>query len=878
MRIVVGHANPDFDAYAATVAATKLFEGSVGVFLGTQNANVRAFHNLHEDFVPFIDLRALDPGSVSAVVMVDTRDPRRIGEIGEIVSRPGVEVVIYDHHPPQEGDLSGPSIDDRSREVGATTSILVDELRRREVVITPLEASLFLLGIHEDTGSLTYPTATAFDAHAVAWLMEIGADIEVLNQYLARAFDEGQRRLLEQLTGSLTIWDVNGQSVAVGTARADEYVDSASVLTHHIVEDLGHRVAVAVVSMPDRVQVVARSRIAEVDVGAALARIGGGGHAQAASAGFRAAREEEVLAQVKAALEAVVRPPLTAADIMSAPVKTIAPETTMSEAAELMARWGHGGLPVTEMGRIVGLVTRKDVDKALRHDLGHAPVKGFMSREVVMVGRDTTIAELERLLATRGIGRVPVVDNGHIAGIVTRKDVLRAEHGDRYVGEVGPSGLEEASRAFVRSLAALPGEVREALEVLGALAREMGVGIHAVGGFVRDMLLGVQNLDVDLVVEGDGVQFGEAAADRLGVRVRTHRRFGTAVLVLSREHHIDIASTRAEYYMRPGALPTVERSTLRQDLFRRDFTINAIAASLEPDRVGRIIDPFGGIADLAAGTIRVLHPLSFIEDPTRVIRAARFEVRYGFSLDPQSEDLARQAAEMGLVKEVSGARIREELLDVLDEADPLGVLRRLDQLGALRFLVPEGADGCAAIAAAEAVITAIGRLAGGALRAPQRRGALVLALATCGRRDAVERWIRHLRIGRPIAQDALDLAGAAKAERALASSARMRDSRLVRLLEPFSPEALAVLWARSNGTGRRRIERYARELAGVRPAVSGQDLIALGAEPSEAFAAILARARDDRLDGRAVGREAELANLQRLAVRAGLIPPRKGRT
>jgi tRNA nucleotidyltransferase (CCA-adding enzyme) len=233
VEVVVGHANPDFDAYAATVAATKLYPDARGVFLGTQNANVRAFHNLHEDFLDFVDLRGLNLSEITRLIMVDTRDPDRLGELRDVALRPGVEVIVFDHHPPQEGDMQG--IDDRSLQVGATTSILVHEIRRRGIALTPLEATLMLLGIHEDTGSLTYIGATAYDADAAAFLMAAGADLEVVNEFLSRQLSEEQRDLLGQLQESLQVWDINGQDVAVGTASAPVYVDSASVLTHYIV-------------------------------------------------------------------------------------------------------------------------------------------------------------------------------------------------------------------------------------------------------------------------------------------------------------------------------------------------------------------------------------------------------------------------------------------------------------------------------------------------------------------------------------------------------------------------------------------------------------------------------------------------------------------
>ncbi|MDP2300748.1 MAG: CBS domain-containing protein, partial [Actinomycetota bacterium] len=429
--VAIGHANPDFDAYASMVAATKLYEDVRAVFLGSQNANVREFHNLHEDFVAFADLKSLDLDAIERVIMVDTRDPGRIGEIGAVIGRPGVEVIVYDHHPRQDGDVE--TLHDHSMSVGATTSILVHEIRDRGVPITPLEATVMLLGIHEDTGSLTYPGTTAYDAEAAAFLMSAGAEMEVLNQFLARALTTQQRAILDMLLDSLEVWDVHGQEVAVGSAVATEYVDSASVLTHYICEDLGYRVAIALVDMPERLHVVGRSRLADVDIGAVLKHIGGGGHPQAASAALRDASIPDVLGRLRVALDTEVVPPPRAADIASAPVRSVTPDVTMADAGSIMATWGHGGLPVVDDGRLVGLVTRKDVDKAARHGLDHAPVTGFMARDPITVGPGSDLAELERLLVRTGIGRVPVLEDGRVVGIVTRKDLLRAEHGESYL-------------------------------------------------------------------------------------------------------------------------------------------------------------------------------------------------------------------------------------------------------------------------------------------------------------------------------------------------------------------------------------------------------------------------------------------------------------
>ena len=866
--IVVGHANPDFDAYAAMVAVSKLFTDVRPVFLGSQNANVREFHNLHADLLDFVDLKTLDLGAITRLVMVDTRDPGRIGEIGPVALRDGVEVVVYDHHPRSDGDVQVD--EDHSADVGATTSILVHEIRDRGVPITPLEASVMLLGIHEDTGSLTYPGTTAYDASAVAFLMANGADMEVLNQFLSRALNGEQRALLDMLLDSLEVWDIHGQEIAVGTAVAEEYVDSASVLAHYICEDLGYRVAVALILMPDRLHIVGRSRRSDIDIAAVLSRLGGGGHPQAASAAVRDLPIPDALVMLKEALEAEVARPLTAADVASSPVRTITPETTMAEAGRLMATWGHGGLPVVEDGVLVGLVTRKDVDKAARHGLNHAPATGFMAREPITVGPDADLDELERLLVRTGIGRVPVVEDGRISGIVTRKDLLRAQHGDSYLDRRLAQQRTDASRRFMASLNVLPAEVRDAVRRVGELADARGMRAHVVGGFVRDMLLGTPNLDVDIVIEGDGLTFALEIAGLLDRRVKVHRRFGTAVLVWSKALHIDITSARTEYYQRPGALPTVERSTLRQDLFRRDFSINAMAACINPDCFGQIADPFGGLWDLDRGVVRALHSLSFVEDPTRVLRAARFEVRFGFAIDGSTEALLRQAVDMGMLDEVSGARIREELLDLVDEERVVAILSRLEGLGVLEHLVPAGVAANEVLEDLAATTDALATLADAFARRPRRRTTLITSLAARADRAGADRWCRWLRFGAEYAVPAVTTA-----QRRLAVFGRLRDrrgmrpSRVASVLDALPPESLVYLWGVGDGIVRARIDQYVRELAPMRPAVTGADLIALGLEPGPAFSAILAQARADRLDGKAVGRDAELANLKRLARRAG---------
>ena len=871
MTVVAGHVNPDFDAYGAMVAAAKLFPGARAVWGGTQNVNVREFHALHGEFLPFTDLKGLDRASVSRLVMVDTRDAARLGELSPLADDGTVDLVVYDHHPRTALDVRRG--EDRSRVVGATTSILVHELREREVALTPLEASAMLLGIHEDTGSLTYPGSTAYDADAVAYLMALGADMEVLERFLNRTLMPDQRTLLEELTASLQVWDVHGRPIAVAVASAPAYVDSAGLVTHHLVEDLGHRVALAVVSMPERVQIVGRSRLRDIDIGAVLAHLGGGGHSQAASAALRSVSVDEVLRRLREALDAEVPSPLTASTIASAPVRTVGPAETMDGAARVMETWGHHLLPVVTGGDVAGIVTRRDVDKAVRHGLGHAPVTAFMARVIATVTPSTDLDSIERLMSEDAVPAVLVVDSGALTGIVTHADLLRAEHGASYLDSGAVPARVEATRLFRESFATLlPESVRDTVREIGSVAQEAGVRAFVVGGFVRDMLLRRRNLDIDVVVEGDGIAFANRVAIALGGHVRAHTRFGTAVVVLERGLHVDVTTARTEYYTQPGALPTVERSSLRRDLLRRDFTINAMAAEIDPAGFGEISDPFGGLADLRDGRVRVLHPLSFVEDPTRVLRAARFEQRFGFAMDEATERLAEAAVAMGILQEISGARVREELLAILEEEDPAAPLERLEALGAMGELLPHGVSSDVALADLRAVMGSLTGMPHRAGRPPRRITALLTALAARGAVGPVERWVERLRVGRDSSVAAREAASHAGAlARALDRPGTMRDSRLYSLLSALAPETLLYVRATGSQLVRERVDRFCETLSHVRLEVSGDDLVALGAEPSAAFSDILARVRARRLDGGVVGRQAELAELRRLALRSGLI-------
>ncbi len=236
----------------------------------------------------------------------------------------------------------------------------------------------------------------------------------------------------------------------------------------------------------------------------------------------------------------------------------------------------------------------------------------------------------------------------------------------------------------LEALKTLPETLRERLCVAGSLADQLGMPLFLVGGAARDVLLGTPTTDADLVVEGDSLRFAGRLAEAFNATIRRHSRFGTATVTPGDGAGIDVAMARSEWYPAPGALPVVRPGTITDDLGRRDFTINAIAIRLNEIQPGEIVDPHDGLGDLQRGLIRILHTKSFVDDPTRLFRAVRFEHRLSFRLEDHTERLCRNTVTMGWIDRLSGYRLGEQLRLLFEETTPWKSLHRLSELGALQ--------------------------------------------------------------------------------------------------------------------------------------------------------------------------------------------------
>lgn len=828
MDWIVSHDRADFDALASMVVAARLYPEARMVLIGPPEPSVRRFLALHRGLFPMVYAHELKHQQPTRLIMVDTRNPARLGSLRNLASDPTIELHVYDHHPPTAQDVQGDL--DVTEPLGAAVTVLLKRLQGQP--LSAEEATLCLLALHEETGSFTHAGTTAEDLAMGAWLLTQGAHNPLVHVFVSQTLNVAQRQLLAELMESARVVDCQGTPVALARAEREFFVADLALLTSRLLEMLGAEVALSLVRMDQTVYVVGRALSESAELGRLMGELGGGGHGAAASAAVPAEALEPLAERLLERLKSTLPARPTARELMSAPVEVLEAGLTVQQAFEGLRRLGHTAAGLVREGRLVGWIARSDLDKALAHDLGHAPVQSYMSTDLVTVEPDTRLDEIQRLLVERDIGRVPVLENGRLVGIVSRTDVLRWLHSS------------QASRRHETICVELPDELQALLSRIGGVAEEQGWEVFLVGGLVRDLLLGrPQEQDVDLVVEGSARELATALAERLGqAHVLPHERFQTASLVFENGQRIDLATARTEVYTRPAALPVVKGSTLKQDLARRDFSINAMAVRLTGPRFAELVDYFGARKDLADRRIRVLHNHSFTDDPTRILRALRFEARLGFRLEPLTEHLLKQALADGALEMVSPERLREELLLILSEKDPVPAVERMQRLGILRRLHP-------ALAFDSRVERTMKRVRAveEEFGAPDPPWLLsLLALLSGLKPSQTEELRQRFRL-----QVLPGLEESFQAHRVVRTLGRreLKASELERLLAPLP--RVALLWLLAYNTSERvhqRIRHYMQVLSRLPPAVHGRDLVAWGFTPGPRFKAILARAREAQLD------------------------------
>ncbi len=893
MRIILTHEQADFDALASLLAAHLLDEHSLPVLPARQNRNLRAFLTLYGAELPFVEARDARANEARGerlehITLVDTQS---------LVTLRGMsrktQVSVIDHHE-RRSDLPA-EWNFHNDSTGACTTLLVEMLRDAPGVgngeLTPIQATLLLLGIYEDTGSLTYASTTPRDALAAAYLLERGANLKIAAQFLNPPLSAEQRQACDRLLAAVESHVVHGQNVVISCANLEGMTEEISAVAHKLRDLLDPQALFLLVGTSEGVRLVARSTSDQVNVAKVAARFGGGGHERAAAALLR--REdgmtlEQARTRLLELLPEVVKPSLTIRRIMSRRPRLLEPDTPAEEAARLMQRYGYEGYPVVQAGQVVGLLTRRAVDRALSHKL-NLSAASLMEAGNVTVHPDDPVEELQKVMTQSGWGQVPVTDpeNGKIIGIVTRTDLLHA-----LAGKAAPAGtpalaLPGAVNLGARLEAALPPGHVALLRLVAAEARAVRNGAYIVGGFVRDLILERPSLDFDIVIEGDAIALARSLAENYGGRLVSHTRFGTAKwrlyeaadgtpgmdarLIAALDggtkdlpEFLDLISARTEFYEYPSALPTVERSSIKLDLHRRDFTINTLALRLDGRHYGDLYDFWGGLADLRKGVVRVLHSLSFVDDPTRMARAVRFEQRFHFAIEERTLQLIGEAR--ALLRQLSPDRIRHEFDLILAEPRAAAMLARLDELELLNTLHPE-------LAWKPELERPLEEALRGELdpawklpltwqHMPLRRAVAYCILFSPMSPEGAEGIARRLRLGEPLVQAAAATSKLSKTGLGVAGEDPSRAAAI--LAEIPLPAACALNILGLPPRARAALQRYMTIWRFVQPRTTGETLKARGLQPGPRFARVLGALRDAWLDGKVRTAEEEQALLETL--------------
>jgi tRNA nucleotidyltransferase (CCA-adding enzyme) len=529
-----------------------------------------------------------------------------------------------------------------------------------------------------------------------------------------------------------------------------------------------------------------------------------------------------------------VEPRVTA--LMDRRVVTLAPGRRVADALRAALR-AEAEVVVLGARRAV---RRRELERAVQWGLGALDPDRLSWDGLPVVSEDASEIAVRRLVLA-GVSMILVRGGRDVVGVV---DADRIE-------------VARPTQSVADRLDRLEQQDRDALVWLLRVAGKVGEGlsmpVFAVGGFVRDLLLGRTAPDVDLLVEGDGVTFARRLHEEVGGRLVIHGAFRTASIegAASRSRRpisrIDIASGRRERYDAAGALPVVSEASVGKDLERRDFSVNAMAIALQPSAFGRLLDPLCGQRDLVRRTLRPLHPLSFVEDPTRIFRAARYAVRLGFRLDRLGRKALTLALDIGTYPALSGQRLSAELALLMVERRGFAGLERLLGWNALRLWDREFRASVASVRH----VRAAAQLSQWARKNRIELDAMELATVAAlvdQRADVGTRCLARLAITGERGERLRAATTARALARRLDDPTRRRPSQIAEALRACAPPVLVGAWLRGGRLARRRLQWFLSRARDVRPLLSGDEVVSLGVPRGPRVGECLTRLRQLQLD------------------------------
>ncbi len=878
--IITSHINADFDAIASMLAAQKLYPDSVIIFPGSQEKNLRDFFISSTSYLfNMADPDSIDFSKTCKLVLVDSRQKSRLSHVSNIINKKNIEIDIYDHHPAMDGDVKGTF--ELIRPTGATTTILCSVLQEQNIFPNSEEATVMASGIYEDTGLFTHTSTTTEDLEQAAFLLSCGASLNTIVSFVVKEIKSEQVMWLNELLNEMNTHKINGVDVHMSVISSSSYITDLASIVQKVVRMENLDIYFAIVLMGNKIHIIARNQIPEVDVGKILSEFGGGGHSYAASAKV----DHQTLAQVEMMLiqrlQKQVKSIQVAKNLMSSPAITIEPLSTCKEASSMMTRYNINTLLVVDKKKNVyqGYISRQIMEKTMYHKLSHLPVEDYMNSEGSFISSDADVSEIEHFIIEEKNRILPVIDDGIIKGVITRTDLLNylVQHNKTLKHHETELGISR--NAKVRQIGnilyqRLDTRIKQLIRNIGETGHLLGYNMYVVGGFVRDLLLSRPNDDIDIVVEGDGIAFAKMYAKKEGCRINTYKKFGTAVIIYPDNYKIDVASARLEYYQTPAALPIVEKSSIKMDLARRDFTINTLAISINPDNFGTMIDYFGANRDLKDKTIRTIHNLSFVEDPTRIFRAIKFSNRFGFNIGKVTSNLIKNAIKIDCFKNLSGLRVLSELKQIFEEENPIPAIRTLQAYG-LEKVLHEKLN----------IIPNTYQLLESVNKILSWHDLLYVD-------EVYPRWAVYFmallnRCSFAVSEEICNRLNIPARERTILLDKRYRAEKQVNLIETtqnytrqdiywalinFSPEYILYMMALAKDEKTKKaISNFYTHQRGIKPLIKGRDLLKIGVSPGPVYTTILHEVLNAKLDGHLGTKKKEIEFASEYAVKNKLI-------
>lgn len=547
MKLISTHTHADFDGIASMIAAQKIHTDAHLLLPSHVSPDVQQYLALNRDAFSYYEEKDVNSDDIHTIILVDVNDVGRCSKVLQNASP--TEVIVYDHHP-QKTMVTGVQ-----EQTGATVTILAEVIFEEEIALTEWERTLFALGLYSDTGSFTYGSTTIRDISVLHKLFEDGISLSVIQTYHGAVLNADQQQLLTELMQMAQTKHLHGINIAVSCMSSSTYVQNLGLIVENWLSLSTADVTIAIVEMNRAVFLVSRSQSERFNVQTLMESFDGGGHPSAAAATVKKTDRSSIFETVLHSLANYIDDAVTAKTFMSTPVKTVSSQMNMADVKATAIRFGHSGFPVVDDGQLVGMISVRDAHRATNHGFGHAPVK-YMTEQVISCIANTPIEDVENLMMRHDIGRIPVIDDEKLIGIISRSDLLSALYDAKKSKNVNVSEWLNQMLGPART---------QFLQQLGKVADEEQMNVYLVGGIVRDLFLDIRNIDLDFVVEGDAIDFAEKLAHKFQAPVHEHEAFKTAKVFINDEW-IDFASARAEYYDAPSSLPKVRRTSLKEDL------------------------------------------------------------------------------------------------------------------------------------------------------------------------------------------------------------------------------------------------------------------------------------------------------------------------